>query len=184
MLGDSGSGKTSIVERWTCGTFSDEQSPTIGAAYSQSEFTFDGNVYTVQIWDTAGEEKYRAMTPIYAQGAYGAVLVIDLTRKESLDNIQVWLDTLQIAGEIPIVVAANKADLIMERSISNEDIAAAIDPFNLTFIETSALTGVGVSQLFGTLFQMAFDRIKYLTQKTFEQQQIELEENAKNEKCC
>lgn len=156
MLGDSGVGKTSIVTRWVHGHHKNDQAPTIGAAYTQAKFvTEDGVSHKIQIWDTAGEEKYRSMAPIYSQGAFGGLLVFDLTNRQSLEHIKEWASCLDVNGDIPIVVAGNKCDLEDEREVEMEEAIAEVSKYGYTYFETSAQTGNGVEEAFNELIQKA-----------------------------
>lgn len=161
MLGDTGVGKTSLVSQWIDGTYASDQTPTIGAAYSQKTVNVKETSLIVQIWDTAGEEKYQAMAPIYSQNAIGALIVFDLTRKETMDHVEKWVGCLQLNGDIPIVLAGNKSDL-ENRQISLEDGIMYATKHNYKFIETSASNGSGVDEAFTELVNLAYD---YLQEK-------------------
>lgn len=156
MLGDSGVGKTSIVGQWNKATFKEDQNPTIGAAYSQTVFTYQGEEKKIQVWDTAGEEKYRSMAPIYSQNAFAAMLVFDLTNYESLNNILEWMNIVEPLGDIALVLVGNKEDLAEERQVSREDAIEFADRLGIPYFETSASTGYGIENAFVELLEHAF----------------------------
>lgn len=158
MLGDSGVGKTSLVNKWIKGTYSAATPPTIGAAYMQTVFSYDGKDYKIQIWDTAGEEKYRAMAPVYAQGSFGAVIVVDITRENAFETLDSWIEMARKDDDIPIIVAGNKYDLESEKKIDFEMANKACEARNLQYLETSAQSGYGVEDLFGELLRQAFEK--------------------------
>lgn len=155
MLGDSGVGKTALVTRWVKGQYKSDQRPTIGAAYSQTTFQKDGETHKIQVWDTAGEEKYRSMTPIYSQGAFGALIVFDVTNRESLDHIKEWVNCLDMSGGIPIVVVGNKSDLEDKRQVDMDEALARVTKMGYGYFETSAVNGNGVEEAFSELIQKA-----------------------------
>lgn len=155
MLGDSGVGKTALVAQWVHGKYEDGQRPTIGAAYSKATIVLDGEEHKVQIWDTAGEEKYRSMAPIYAQGASGALIVFDVTNKHSFDHITDWVKCLETNGEIPIVVAGNKCDLDGKQELDMDEVMGVMSELGYEYYETSAKTGKSVEEAFQALIQKA-----------------------------
>lgn len=151
MLGSPGVGKTSLVVRWTKDSFRDDQSPTIGAAYSQKVISLDGEQHKVQIWDTSGEEKYRSMAPIYCQGAAGALVLFDFTRRDTLDAVDQWIGCLETVGRVPVVLVGNKHDLYEEgneRMVSAEEANEKAEALGVPFFATSASTGYGVDGAF------------------------------------
>lgn len=155
MLGDSGVGKTALVSQWVHGKYQDGQRPTIGAAYSKAKYIFNGEEHKIQVWDTAGEERYRSMAPIYAQGAFGALIVFDLTNRHSLEHIREWMKCLEGNGDIPIVIAGNKCDLEDGREVDMDEAMAQMEELGLEYYETSAKTGKSVDEAFQSLIQKA-----------------------------
>ncbi|OHS96968.1 Ras-related protein YPTC6 [Tritrichomonas foetus] len=155
LIGDSGVGKTSLVTKWIRNTYKDDQEPTIGASYLQSVMEINGEPHKIQIWDTAGEEKYRTMMPIYSQGASGALLVFDLTREQTMEHVPQWIECI-CCEKVPIVVAGNKAD-IDEREISYPTAQKFCENLGLHYIETSAHNGMGVDEAFTQLIKKAIE---------------------------
>jgi small GTP-binding protein len=148
LLGDHAVGKTSLVSRWVKATFRGDQPATIGAAFSQREVLVDGQPKKVQVWDTAGEERYHSMAPVYSQGAQGAVIVFDVTRRDSFLNIGEWVKCLsQCDTKIAIVIAGNKSD-IEGREITFDDGEKFARENGYTYFDTSAKTGAGVEETF------------------------------------
>lgn len=151
MLGSPGVGKTSLVTRWVKDTFQESECPTVGAAYSQKVVSIDGEEHKIQIWDTSGEERYRSMAPIYCQGASGALVLFDFTRKDTLDSVEQWISCLEMSSQIPIVLVGNKFDLYEEGNQNMVTLDMAIekaDMLGLSFFSTSASTGDGVNDAF------------------------------------
>lgn len=114
LLGGSGVGKTSLVLRFISDRFDATSSPTIGASYAQKDVqTQDKRIVRFKIWDTAGQEKFRGLAPMYFRGSEAAILVYDTTSTKSFDELKFWTSELrkQTSGTIVLAVAANKADL-------------------------------------------------------------------------
>ncbi|KAH0787855.1 Ras-related protein Rab-22A [Histomonas meleagridis] len=157
MLGDSGVGKTSLVKRWINNTYKGDQLPTIGAAYTQNIVNINNESYKIQVWDTAGEEKYRSMAPIYCQGAFGAMIVFDFLVKESFDSINSWVSCLDnTGGNIPIVICGNKVDLLEDETKLIET-CQKLNEMGYTFFATSASTGTHVEEAFMELIRRAIE---------------------------
>jgi small GTP-binding protein len=148
MMGASSVGKTSIVIRFGQGTFSQDQEPTIGAAFISRDVPLDRASISLHIWDTAGQERYRSLVPNYSQGASAIVIVYDCTSPESFDAAKEWLSQAKANHPDGVVwfLAANKIDL--EPVVSVEEARAFAESEELCFVETSAKTGQNVHELF------------------------------------
>ena len=147
-LGDSGVGKTTLIYRMKTGTFLEETSSTIGAGVTAVEVTIKSKTYPLQIWDTAGQEMYRNIIPIYFKGAVFAILVFSVDDKKSFENLDSWLDEIEAHSDpnIGIVLVGNKND--SQNKVIDENTArtyAAEHGLNLLF--TSALTGQNVMEI-------------------------------------
>lgn len=150
LIGDSGVGKSNILSRFTRKEFNLESKTTIGVEFAQKSLDIEGKVIRAQIWDTAGQERYRAITSAYYRGAVGALLVYDISKSTSFENVDKWLKELKDHADSQTVVmlTGNKADLKHLRAISTEEAATYAQKHNLAFIETSALDGTGVDRAF------------------------------------
>ncbi|KAJ7964588.1 Ras-related protein like [Quillaja saponaria] len=113
----------------------------------------EGKTVKAQIWDTAGQERYRAITSAYYRGAVGALLVYDITKRQTFDNVLRWLRELRDHADsnIVIMMAGNKADLNHLRSVSAEDAQNLAEKEGLSFLETSALEAFNVEKAFQTI---------------------------------
>nr|XP_057920695.1 ras-related protein Rab-11A-like [Doryrhamphus excisus] len=161
LIGDSGVGKTNLLDQLTRKGFSDETKATIGVEFATKTFKIENATIKAQIWDTAGQERYRAITSAYYRGTLGALIVYDITRKSSLSNAtQHWLTQLKdSAGEdIEIILVGNKSDLENERVLSTAFGSEAANSNNLNFIETSARDGTNVEEAFHDLIAGIFKR--------------------------
>lgn len=150
FLGAQSTGKTAIVTRLQNNTFSANSNSTIGAAFNTKTLVVDGTQIKLDIWDTAGSEKYKSLTPMYYRDARAAILVIDVTRPETVSAASEWIDELREhgKGDCIIVLAANKIDLESQRQVTSEQVNefAFTNQMQVTK-ETSALTGAGINEL-------------------------------------
>lgn len=151
IVGDHAVGKSSIVVKYTNGSFDISNSkPTVGAACIEKEFTHENADYILSMWDTAGQEAYRNLVPMYFRNTQIAIIVFDVTKIESLDSIEYWVNCVNenCGSDIIVVIVANKIDMTNDRKISTDEIQKISDQYKIPFFETSALTGVGISKLF------------------------------------
>nr|CAA95859.1 small GTPase [Mangifera indica] len=150
LIGDSGVGKSNLALRFTRNEFSLESKSTIGVEFATRSLNVDGKVIKAQIWDTAGQERYRAITSAYYRGAVGALLVYDVTRHSTFENVERWLRELRDHTDPNIVVMliGNKSDLRHLVAVSTEDGNLLAERESLSFMETSALEATNVDNAF------------------------------------
>ncbi|XP_042491821.1 ras-related protein RHN1-like isoform X5 [Macadamia integrifolia] len=150
LLGDMGTGKTSLVLRFVKGQFFDFQESTIGAAFFTQVLSLNEATLKFDIWDTAGQERYHSLAPMYYRGAAAAVVVYDITSTDSFVKAKKWVQELQRQGNsnLVMVLVANKADLVSKRQVENEEGEQYAQENGMFFIETSAKTAQNVNELF------------------------------------
>ncbi|XP_008799023.2 ras-related protein RHN1-like [Phoenix dactylifera] len=150
LLGDMGTGKTSIVLRFVKGQYFDYQESTIGAAFFSQILSLNEATVKFDIWDTAGQERYHSLAPMYYRGAAAAVVVYDISSADSFARAKKWVQELQRQGNphLVMVLVANKADLETKRQVDNEEGELYAQENGLFFIETSAKTAQNVNELF------------------------------------
>ncbi|XP_010249764.1 PREDICTED: ras-related protein RHN1-like isoform X1 [Nelumbo nucifera] len=150
LLGDMGTGKTSLVLRFVKGQFFEYQESTIGAAFFTQVLSLNEATVKFDIWDTAGQERYHSLTPMYYRGAAAAVVVYDISSVDSFIRAKKWVQELQRQGNpnMVMVLVANKADLQDKRKVENEEGEQYAKENELFFIETSAKTAQNVNELF------------------------------------
>lgn len=150
LIGDSGVGKSNILSRFTRNEFCLESKSTIGVEFATRSLNVDGKVIKAQIWDTAGQERYRAITSAYYRGAVGALLVYDVTRHATFENVERWLKELRDHTDPNIVVMliGNKSDLRHLVAVQMEDGKTFAEKESLYFMETSALEATNVENAF------------------------------------
>jgi Ras-related protein Rab-5C len=148
LLGEMGSGKSSLVLRFVKSQFFDYQESTIGAAFLTK--TLPDQQVKFEIWDTAGQERYHSLAPMYYRGAAAAVIVFDISSSDSFAKAREWVKELLRQGNPGMIMslAGNKADLAETREVSAEDAQSYADENGLVYFETSAKTNANVSELF------------------------------------
>ena len=160
LVGDAEVGKTSLTTRFAYGTFTDQYISTLGVDFVVKTLPISGHVVKLQVWDTAGQERYAGIRPIYYRGAKGAVLVFDLTRKESFLNVEKWIEQVQrfASQGIPIVLVGNKIDLADSREVTQSDISKILVEKGLVYFETSAKIDQGVNETFRRVTELILER--------------------------
>ena len=153
FIGDPGVGKTCIISRFLKGTFDADQITTVGASYASKTIKISetNESLTLDIWDTAGQEKYRSLTRIFFQGAKLAILVYDITRKDSFENLKnVWLKELKDHADKNVVlgVAGNKSDLYEKEEVPEQEAREYAKSIGAIFCLTSAQSNSGIEELF------------------------------------
>jgi len=150
LIGDSGVGKSSIVQRFVHDTFNVDSESTIGASFMTKTLIVDDTTYKFQIWDTAGQERYRALAPMYYRGAGAAIIVYDVTQENSFQSVKSWVKELTMHGprHIVLAIAGNKCDLEDRREVSTRDSTTYAESMNAIFVETSAKMATNINILF------------------------------------
>ena len=155
LLGDSGVGKTCLINRWMTDSFRLDSMPTIGGSFAEATFEKDGKSHMIHIWDTAGEEKFRSTAPIYARGATGALIVFDITNRTTFLNIESWISCLNFLNDIPVLIVGNKSDLENKREISFSEADNYVHSIGKEYFETSASQGKGINEIFYHIMDLA-----------------------------
>ena len=155
ILGDSSVGKTSLLLKYADGYFPTIYVATIGIEYKVKKININGADINLQIWDTAGEERFRSITQNYMKGADGILYVFDITQKSSFDNLKTWIrQSEEITEGFKKIIVGNKSDLENERRIQKETVQKFCDERNIKGIEVSAKMGTKVSEAFETLAKL------------------------------
>ncbi|KAF8244279.1 GTP-binding protein yptV1 [Wilcoxina mikolae CBS 423.85] len=150
LIGDSGVGKSNLLSRFTRNEFNLDSKSTIGVEFATRSIQVDSKTIKAQIWDTAGQERYRAITSAYYRGAVGALLVYDISKHPTYENVTRWLKELRDHADsnIVIMLVGNKSDLRHLRAVPTDDSKAFAAENHLSFIETSALDASNVELAF------------------------------------
>ena len=156
LLGDTKVGKTCFLMRYTDNTFQETHMSTIVLDYRLKTMKLSsGKNVKVQIWDTAGQDRFRAITKNYFKGAHGIILIYDVTDEQSFDNVSNWINQIkeEASDNVIIFLVGNKIDDVDHRKIQTENGENLANTFKLEFFETSAKTGENVQKTFQTLVQ-------------------------------
>ena len=152
LVGESGVGKTSIITQFIDQTFQEDQQSTTGGTFSTKSVICDnGKTLKFEIWDTAGQERYRSLTKMFYKDANAAVLVYDITRKDSFEELQnYWSQQIKESSppNIILAVAANKSDLINQEAVEEEAARAFAKELGAIFVSTTATTVESINELF------------------------------------
>ena len=160
LIGDSGVGKTNIMSKFLKNQFMEESKATIGVEFGSKLFNHEGHKIKAQIWDTAGQEKYKAITGAYYKGSKGALVVYDITQKKTFENIEKWVNDLKAAGDpkITIILIGNKNDLDNKRQVSKDQGEEKARSFGCAFLETSAYSGDNIDKAFNLMVKEIYEK--------------------------
>ena len=162
VIGDTGVGKSNLLLRYVKNEFAGDMRSTVGVEFGTKMMKIDGYEVKAQIWDTAGQERYRAITSAYYKGAKGVLIVYDITRKNTFDNVDKWLNDFKMKcdEDAAIIIVGNKSDLIQEREVSKEEATLKAQINHLAFFETSAKENENVHSAFFSLMQQVVKNYK------------------------
>ena len=164
LIGDAGVGKTFLLSRYINEELPRKKGPTIGVEFATKSICLaNGGVVKAQIWDTAGTERFKAITSAHYRKSVGALVVYDITVRESFIHAKKWLDELREHGEPGIVVTlvGNKVDLVKQdpslRKVSTEEALAFANKNDMLYEESSAVEDINVKSIFEELLQKVYD---------------------------
>jgi Ras-related protein Rab-1A len=149
-LGDAGVGKSSIILRYTKNEFNSQMVSSIGVDFKAKDIIVNNKKVKLQLWDTAGHERFRTITTSYYRGAHGIATVFDLTNRESFEHVEKWLEEINKYAKENVMrfLIGNKSDLVNERQVSYEEVRALANKLNIYYVETSAKNNVNISDFF------------------------------------
>lgn len=187
LLGKVNSGKTCLVTRYITRSFSEETPSTIGAAFCRKDLYIQGRNLSLAIWDTAGAERYQAMSAMYYRSARAAILCYDLTDKTSFDKVKFWVDQLKTAEpDCKIYLCGTKLDLIEEAVQPREVQTKAVVNYGREIggdvFETSSKRGFNVDKVFEKIAEDFMKSNK--TQGPAPKEGLHLEKTSSKKSCC
>ena len=150
FTGDSGVGKTSIINSIMGQKFSEEYEPSIGVDFFSKTIRYKGRLMKLQIWDSAGQEKFRSLIPNYIRGSSLVFLIFDITKKESFEHLNEWITFITNIEKTNIVIVGNKIDLKENRVITKEEAEKYCNEKNYDYFEVSAKEGTNINNLLYT----------------------------------
>lgn len=150
LIGDSGVGKSSLLLRLVDMEFDPEFNATIGVDFKIKNLSIDDKIYKLQIWDSAGQDRFRSITTMYYRNCDGVILMFDVTDKKSFNNIISWLCEIEKHSKPGIIkiLVGSKSDLKYERKVSYEEAREFADNFNISYIETSSKDNKNIEESF------------------------------------
>lgn len=162
IIGDSGVGKSCLLLQFTDKRFEPLHDLTIGVEFGARLISIQGKSVKLQIWDTAGQESFRSITRSYYRGASGALLVYDVTRRETFIHLQSWLEDAKANANTALVIMliGNKCDLDNKRQVSREEGEVFAQRNGLVFMETSAKTAQNVDDAFLQTATLIYDNVQ------------------------
>ena len=195
LIGDSGVGKSSIIARYISGIFMNDIMSTSGATYSKKIYVKNGKKVRLNIWDTAGQEKYRALGKNFYKDSYIICIVFDITQKDSFTNIkEIWYPDIQKYGEKYHIISiiGNKCDKFKEEQISEDEANSFAKEIGGKLFFVSAFNGNGIEAMFKTLadnylnpeFKNKINKNNKERANSFELRKEDFKIKNKKDKCC
>jgi small GTP-binding protein len=156
LVGDAEVGKTSLTTRFAYGTFTDGYISTLGVDFIVKSIPINNYIVKLQAWDTAGQERYAGVRPIYYRGAKGALLVFDITMRQSFVNVEKWFNQIRrySGTDVPIILVGNKLDLNDSRVVNTGEVQEYSKQKGIIYFETSAKTDYAVTDVFKKLAEL------------------------------
>jgi len=160
IFGDGGVGKTCLINRYLTGIFKSNSTMTLGVDFLLKSLEIEGKKIALQIWDFAGEERFRFLMPSYVKGASAGIFMFDITRNSSLIHLPEWVEIVKKESkEIPVMMIGGKLDLHDRRSVYSKDAVDLAKKYQLyDYMECSSKTGENVEMIFYKLARVLSER--------------------------
>lgn len=161
IVGESCVGKSNIIVRYTEGEFKNIIGNTLGVELYNKYINIKDKYSKLQIYDTAGQERYHSIVSNYFRGSHGCFIVYDITNQESFDKIEFWYQSVKqkASNDVSIILVGNKCDLEEQRVITKEKGEEKAKELNIPFFETSALSDININEIFRELVENIYDKI-------------------------
>ena len=162
IIGDAGVGKSNILLRYVYSTFKSDYQLTIGVEFGEKTVEIKGKIYKIQIWDTAGNEQFRSITRTYYKNSVCAIVVYDISRRETFDNVINWIEDCKLNSpkSVFIILVGNKSDLEEDRQVTTEEGEEFANRYGIRFFETSAKNSININEIFSESVEFIADRIE------------------------
>ena len=185
IVGDSNVGKTNFIYRFIENKFSQTYMATTGIDFKTANIELNDKKIRVQLWDTAGQEKYRSITKTLFLKVQGVLALYDISNKKSFDNLKSWISIIkeECGAHVPIVIIGNKADLSEERGIEKDEVISYAKEEEVEYIETSSKTGENVYKAISLISEKVLDCSEFGNDYSFSLDAASLSYKNKH-KCC
>ena len=184
VIGDTSVGKTCFIMRYADNIFQESHLSTIGMDYKLKNINLEnGKLVKLQIWDTAGQEKYHSITKTFYKGANGIILIYSVIDKKSLENVKKWMESIKtnVVEDVAIILVGNKKDDEENRVVSYEQGEDMAENYKLQFFECSAKTGENIDDAFDALVKKILENCQMARGKGNKLKQKKV---GGNSKCC
>ncbi|KAL7717029.1 GTP-binding protein ypt7 [Entamoeba marina] len=186
LIGDSGVGKTSLIHRYVMNQFDPIYKATIGCDFLAKSLCIDNVEYVLQIWDTAGHERFSSIVTSFYRGSDAVIIVFDVTNSNSFQHISTWINEFNQGvndADVPVVICGNKIDS-PERCITTDAAKTWCDRFSYSYVETSALTSQCVDDLFSEIVKLTIEKRPQNKEENVEFKPIPLKKQESTSTCC
>ena len=185
FIGNSSVGKTSIIKRYSKNIFSTSYISTLGIDFESKNINIDNKTINLQIWDTAGQEKYKVLSKNYYNNSNAFIIVYDITNLESFESVMNWIDQIKenAPENVKSILLGNKSDLEEKRKISEEEGKNLAKKININFYETSAQNGANIEKAIDNLVKDVINDKNFIKENTpkLDRNKFKTE---KKKKCC
>ena len=185
FIGNSSVGKTSIIKRYSKNIFSTSYISTLGIDFESKNINIDNKTINLQIWDTAGQEKYKVLSKNYYNNSNAFIIVYDITNLESFESVMNWIDQIKenAPENVKSILLGNKSDLEEKRKISEEEGKNLAKKINSNFYETSAQNGANIEKAIDNLVKDVINDENFIKENTPKLDRNKLK-TEKKKKCC
>ena len=159
IIGDQHVGKTSILSKYKYETTEENYAPTVGIDFLTKNVFLEDKTIRLIMWDTAGQERFKSLIPSYLKNAHSIILTYDITSKPSFSSLPKWIEDIKnhVQEGVFFVLCGNKVDLKNKRQVSFDEAEKFAKVNNLSYVETSAITGEGIKKLFDIITHSFYD---------------------------
>jgi len=159
LIGDSGVGKSNLISRFTKNEFAESHQATIGVDFSNRNVHISNKIIKAQIWDTAGQDRFKSISQAFYRGSRAALVVFDLTCEKSFESLTTWMSEIERYADkdIVLMLVGNKCDLMRSRVVDYGRAVEFARMYNMDYIETSALDTTNVEEVFVKIIQDVYD---------------------------
>ena len=197
IIGDTSVGKSNLSLRFINNEFKNEYNLTVGVEFGEKDIEINNKNYRIQIWDTAGQEQFKSITRTYYKNCVCAIIVYDITSKDSFNNVVTWINDCRTYSPktVFMVLVGNKSDLNERRQVNTEEGEELAEKNRILFFETSAKDGSNVNEIFKKSAEEIIKNIDEnyydlnndscgIKRSNYPEKKLTIEQKPKKKKCC